>query len=120
MARFKRKAKRYSGFKRGAKRANSSSSGMKVTDVLIAGVIYGVARPMVAGLIPDLFKVGPVTSDNVIIGAAGFYGLKKGKGITKALGVMALGGEAAQVTAGLLNGGASSTGSGIYTTSDSY
>jgi hypothetical protein len=109
MARFRRIARGFRGFKRAARRANRTTGSLKVTDVLIAGVIYGVGRPMLANVLPNFFSMGPVDSDNVIIGAAGFYGMKKGKGITKALGIMALGGEAASVTSKLMGNTGSTT-----------
>ena len=98
---FKRSARRVGGFMR---RSNRTSGGMKVTDVLIAGAIYGLGRNIVANMIPNFFTFGPVDSDNVIVGLAGWYGLKKGKGMTKALGAIALGGEAGIITSRLTAG----------------
>jgi len=103
---FKRKARRaYRGFKRSrGRRSGGSSSGMSPMNVLLAGAIYGAARPMVSKFMPDLFSVGPVDSDNVLIGVAGYYGMKKGSGLMKALGTVALGSEAGIVTARLSQG----------------
>ena len=86
-------------------------------NVLLAGAIYGAARPFAAKMLPDMFSFGPVDSDNVLIGAAGFYGMKKGKGLMKALGAVALGSEAgivaARVTSGMANN-AGDAGSSAY------
>jgi len=110
MAKFKkayRKAKR--GFRKGYRAAGKPS--LKPMDVLLAGAIYGAARPFAAKMLPDLFSFGPVDSDNAIIGAAGFYGMKKGKGLVKALGAVALGSEAGIVTARITSNTAQNVGS---------
>jgi len=101
MAKF-RKAKRARsrGFMR-ARAKHSGSGAISPMNALLAGAIYGAARPLVAKYLPDLFSFGPVDSDNVLIGAAGFYGMKKGHGLMKALGAVALGSEAGIVTARL-------------------
>jgi hypothetical protein len=107
---FKRKAKRsFRGFAKKS-RSYAGHSGIKPIDILLAGAIYGAARPFVAKFMPDLFRFGPVDSDNVLIGAAGFYGMKKGKGLIKALGAVALGSEAGIITARLASGVASNVG----------
>jgi len=99
---FKRKAAKRSRSRGFSKRSHSkSSSGLTPMNVVLAGAIYGAARPFVAKFLPDLFSFGPVDSDNVIVGAAGFYGMKKGKGLLKALGAVALGSEAGIVAARL-------------------
>jgi len=98
---FFRRASR--GVSRGFKRASSSTAGLKPVDVIIAGALYGAARPLLANMLPNLFSFGPVDSDNAIIGAAGWYGMKQ-KGIWKALGTIALGTEAGIVTARLVTG----------------
>jgi len=96
MARFRRKAKRrsYSGFmKRGSSRRKSGSS-LSATDVLLAGAIYGVARPMIANMLPSFFQFGPVDSDNVILGGAGYMASKQGNKLIKSVGLIAMGTEA--------------------------
>jgi hypothetical protein len=100
---FKRKARRsYRSFSRGSRRrSGGGSSGLSPVNVLLAGAIYGAARPLAAKMLPDMFSFGVVDSDNVIIAAAGFYGMKKGKGLMKALGTVALGSEVGIVTARL-------------------
>lgn len=104
MARFRRKASRRSfGFKK-ARRSGRSSSGLTPMNVLLAGAVYGLARPYVANVLPNMFSVGPVDSDNVIIGAAGYYGMRKGNGLVKALGAVALGSEAGIIANRLTSG----------------
>ena len=77
-------------------------------NVLLAGAIVGAARPFVADMLPNMFSAGPVDSDNVIIGAASFYGMKKTSGLMKAISTVALAQEAAiitsRVTAGMSSG----------------
>jgi len=101
---FKKKAtRRKGGFsKRARARSGRSSSGLTPMNVMLAGAVYGAARPIAAKFLPDLFSIGPVDSDNVLIGAAGFYGMKKSSGFMKALGAVALGSEAGIVTARLV------------------
>lgn len=84
-----------------------------MTNVLLAGAIYGVGRPLLANALPNLFNVGPVDSDNALIGGAGWY-LSKKSGLMKAIGVVTMAGEAAQVTAKVTGG---MTGSGAQTVS---
>jgi hypothetical protein len=86
---FKKKARRsFRGFAKKS-RSYAGNSSIKPMDILIAGAIYGAARPFAAKLLPNMFTFGPVDSDNVLIGAAGFYGMKKGKGLIKARGAAA-------------------------------
>jgi len=75
----------------------------------MAGAIYGIARPMIANILPNFFNIGPVDSDNVVIGGAG-YMLAKKSGLMKAVGIVALAGETANVTQ-KLSGGMTSGGS---------
>lgn len=93
MAKFKRRAvRRYARPARRSRRA--SSSGLTPMNVLLAGAVYGASRPFVAKLLPDFFSFGPIDSDNVIIGGAGLYAMKKQTGFIKALGAVACGSEA--------------------------
>jgi len=115
---FKRKAARRS-YGRSMRRGSSrrGSSGLSPMNVMLAGAIYGAARPFAAKMLPDMFSAGPIDSDNVIIGAAGFYGMKKGSGLVKALGAVALGSEAGIVASRLTSGVAqdiSSAGTDAY------
>lgn len=100
-------------FKRFAKRARSrTASGYKaarkpslsVTDVLLAGAIYGVARPTISNMLPSFFKFGSIDSDNVILGGAGFMASKSSNKLIKSIGLIAMGTEAGIVTSGLLSG----------------
>jgi hypothetical protein len=116
MARFRKRAKRrnYGGFTRKS-RGRSTSSGISATDILLAGAIYGVARPRISALLPDLFNIGPVTSDNAIIGAAGYMASKQSNKLIKAVGLMAMGGEAGIITSNATQSiGTQSSGSYIY------
>lgn len=102
---FRKKAKaRRSSSRYSHKTSRHGSSGVSFTDLLIGGAIYGVARPYVANMLPDLFNFGPVDSDNAIIGAAGYYGMKHTKGVMKATSMMAVAGEAAIVASRLSQG----------------
>lgn len=95
---FRRKAKRSRS--RASTRSHSrskGSSGLSVMNVLLAGAVYGVARPYVANLIPD-YNLGPVSTDNAVIAGLGYLGSKK-TGFIKALGLVAMGSEAGIVAA---------------------
>lgn len=96
MARFRRKAKRrsYSGFMKRSSSRRKSSSSMSVTDVLLAGAIYGVARSMIVNMLPTFFSFGPVDSDNAILGTAGFFASKQSNKLIKSVGLIAMGTEA--------------------------
>ncbi len=98
---FKRKAsrKRSSNFKRARSRSSSSGS-ISPMNIMLAGAVYGFVRPIAAKMLPDLFNIGVVDSDNAIIGAAGYYGMKK-SGFVKALGMVALASETGIVVARL-------------------
>lgn len=109
MAKFRKKARSY-GFSRKRSSRRSTSSGLTPMNVMLAGAIYGAARPFAAKMLPDMFSAGPVDSDNVIIGAAGFYGMKKGSGLVKALGAVALGSEAGIVAARVTSSAAQNVG----------
>lgn len=109
---FRRKARR--SFGRGLKKyaRNKTGGSIKVTDVLLAGALYGVARPIVANALPTMFSFGPIDSDNVLIGAAGWYGMKQ-KGLLKALGIVALGSEVGFVAAKAASGMTPTSNSGV-------
>lgn len=95
---FKKRAKRSRS--RGSMKSRSrskGSSGLSVTNVLLAGAVYGVARPYVSNMIPD-YNIGPVSTDNLAIAGLGYLGSKK-SGFIKALGLVAMGGEAGIVAA---------------------
>lgn len=100
---FKKKA-RHSKIRGSFKSRSRSkgSSGLSVMNVLLAGAVYGVARPYVANFIPD-YELGPVSTDNLAIAGLGYLGSKK-SGFLKALGLVAMGGEAGIVTAKLVGG----------------
>lgn len=107
MARFRKKRSRrsYGFFKRKSRR--SGSSGISATDVMIAGAVYGFGRPIVANMVPPMFEFGPVDSDNAIIGAASFMGMKQRNKLIRAISTVALAGEIAQVVAKMTSGSTS-------------
>jgi len=112
---FRRKARRSrGGFRARAKSRGRSSGGVGFTDLLIGGAIYGFARPMAAQMLPDLFSFGPVDSDNVIIGGAGYMGLKSSNKIIKATSMVAIAGEAAIVSSRLSQGTCTSSSNGSW------
>jgi len=108
---FRRKAARRqrSYGKMKARSHHKSSGGVGLTDLLIGGAIYGLARPYVANMLPTLFSFGPVDSDNVIIGGAGYLGMKSSNKIIKATSMIAIAGETAIVTGKLMGGTQSGT-----------
>ena len=108
--RFGRKGRFYGG--RGRGRRGHSSAGIKATDILLGGALYGLARPYVANMLPTMFSFGPVDSDNVIIGGAGYLLSKNSNKIIKSMGLVAMGGEAGIITSQLA--------SGMKTTSSSF
>ena len=109
MARF-RKARR-SGFRAKAMSSyrKASKPSLSVMDVLLAGAVYGAVRPTVANMLPTFFKFGPVDSDNVILGGAGYMASKSKTKFVKALGLVAMGTEAGIVTSNLLTSQTSSS-----------
>ena len=90
----------FRGFRKGRR---GSTGSLNVQDVMLAGALYGVARPMVASALPTMFKVGPIDSDNVILAGLGWYLAKKTSGVTKAIGLIAIGTEAGFVTNQLIS-----------------
>ena len=114
MARFKKKMRksRRNYFGRSVSR-KGGSSGLSVTDVLIGGALYGALRPKAVQMLPDFFTFGPVNSDNVILGGAGYLLSKQSNKILKATGMMAMATEAGVVTANLTSG-LQQTSSGSY------
>ena len=101
---FKRKARRSRARGFSKKTYSRSKGGLSPMNVVLAGAIYGLARPIVSKMLPNMFEFGPVDSDNVAIGLAGWYGMKKGNGLIKALGAVALGSEAGIITARATSG----------------
>lgn len=89
---------------RSFKRSRGHSTGISLTNVLLAGALYGVARPLIANALPNMFSIGPVDSDNAILGVGGYFLSKKSSGLMKALGIFAMGTEAGIVTGKLISG----------------
>lgn len=98
------------GFK-SVKRYNRTSAGLKPTDLIIGGAIYGVGRRYLAQLLSPVSNaiqpyIGSV-SDNVILGLADYAGMEylgKKSRIVKAAFAVGLGTEAAQTTQELMSG----------------
>ena len=84
--------------RKGRNSFKSSNGSVSLMNVAGAGAIHGIARPMIANILPSFFSFGPVDSDNVIIGGAGYYAMKKGSGIIKILGMLTLANEVSYVT----------------------
>lgn len=82
----------------------STKPSLSVTDVLIAGALYGAVRPVVSSMLPSFFSFGPVDSDNVILGGAGYFASKQPNKLIKAVGLIAMGTEAGIVAANLVSG----------------
>lgn len=113
MARFRKKR----GFRRAMRsvgrsyrRSNRASIGMM--DIILAGAIYGVARPTVTNMLPTFFTFGPVDSDNVILGGAGYMASKSSSKLIKALGLVAMGTEAGIITSKVVSGQGNGSASG--------
>lgn len=98
----------YRKAKKSYRRASSGS--ISPMQVLLAGAVYGAARPFAAKILPDMFSFGPVDSDNVIIGGAAAYFMPKTKGFTKALCAVAAGSEAGIVAARVTSTAANNIG----------
>jgi len=97
-----------------SKRSRPKSSGSSVMNVLLAGAIYGAARPMVANMLPTFFAFGPVDSDNVILGSAGYFMSKNSNNLIKTIGLVSMATEASIVTSRLVSGAPmSSSGSSL-------
>lgn len=86
-------------------------------NVLLAGAVYGAARPFIAKFMPNFFQFGPVDSDNVILGGAGIWAMKKQGGFMKALGAVTAGSEAGIVASRLTS---TATGNSVGTNAYEY
>lgn len=106
MGKFKARVRRTYGRVRSAYRKTNKPS-IGVMDVLLAGAIYGAVRPTVANMLPTFFSFGPVDSDNVILGGAGYLASRQSNKLIKSIGLVAMGTEAGIVTSKLLTGNGS-------------
>ncbi len=97
MAKFRRKVRRAFAKTKSAYRASSRPS-ISAIDVMLAGAVYGGVRPTIANFTPDLFKFGPVDSDNVIFAGLGYWASRQKSKFIKALGLVAMGTEAGIMT----------------------
>lgn len=105
MARYK-KARRavrrvYSSVKSSYRRSRKPS--ISAMDVLVAGAVYGIARPTIANALPTMFAFGPVDSDNVILGAGGYMASKSKTKLFKTIGLIAMGTESGIVASKMLS-----------------
>jgi len=101
MARFRKRARRaFRSVARSYRRARAPS--LSPMDVVIAGAIYGAARPMIASKLPTMFNFNGVDSDNLILGVAGFFASKQKSKLLKSLGLIAMGTEAGIVSANVI------------------
>jgi hypothetical protein len=110
MAKYKHFRSRggFRGFKK-SRHHSGVSSGITPTNMALAGAVYGVGRPFVANLLPSMFNLGGVDSDNVLLGVGGWLLASKSKGLLKAIGLMALGTEVGYVTGKMIGGTPAST-----------
>lgn len=115
MAKF-RKARRVARRMFG-KRSRSHKSASSMSPLFVAGTsaAYGIARPYVANIIPDISALGNY-SDNVVIGGAAALAAWKGKGMIKKAGMIVLANESfiAASKASQNMGVGSTTGSNVY------
>lgn len=107
MARFRKRARRsYSRAVGGFRRAYRSARRPSVSpmNIVLAGALYGLARPMIASRLPTFFNVGGVAdSDNAILGVAGYFASKQSNKLIKTMGLMAMGTEAGIVASNVIN-----------------
>jgi len=121
MARFRRKARSRSSFKRyGKARRSRGKSGISPMGMILPAALYGAGRGALSNLIAPLTSKIPLGNytDEAVFGVAGYLMAKKGRGIIKQLGTSMLVVEAAsignQVAGGAL-GGSTSGASTSYT-----
>ena len=112
MARFKKRFKR--SYSRAVKAYKSSRKpSFSVLDVIIAGATYGALRPVLANVLPNFFTFGPVDSDNVLIGGAGYMASKSSTKLVKAVGLVTMAGEAGIIASRLTQGNTISSNTGF-------
>lgn len=117
MARFRKRARRSSGFFRARSRGRSSS-GINPTAVILGGIGYGFVRQKVSNAVAPLTSQIPVVGnmgDELVLGAAGYLAAKKGKGMIRTAGLAVLGAESYRVGEQLANGGLGGAATGGYT-----
>lgn len=112
MAKFRRKARRFGGFRRSRGRSGrSSGSGISWKELLVGMAGYAVVRPYISNIVPDVATLGNY-SDNVIIGGVGGVAAWKGSGMIKKAGIVIAASETligvSKLTSGMGNGTASS------------
>jgi hypothetical protein len=111
---FRRKARtvRRSGFARKAKARRSGKASVSPMKVILAGGLYGAGRSYLVNLaapITGMLGVAGGFADELVLGAAGYYLAKKGKGMLKNVGLAMLYTESfsagSQLIGGSMSGG---------------
>lgn len=111
--RFRKTVKRFGSRAVNSYRASRKPS-ISVMDVLLAGAIYGAVRPTVSNMMPTFFSFGPVDSDNVILGGAGYFASKSNNKLIKSIGLVAMGTEAGIITNSVVSGAVSTKSNGLF------
>lgn len=112
MARFKKRFKR--SYSRAVKAYKSSRKpSFSAMDIVIAGAAYGALRPMASNVLPNFFTFGPVDSDNVIIGGAGYLASKSSTKLIKTIGLVTMAGEAGIIASRLVSSNTNSANTGF-------
>lgn len=101
-------------FFKAKRRSSKGNSGDSIEKLAVGSAVYGVARPYVANLIPDIPQLQGY-SDNVLLGIAGYLGAKKGSGMFKTAGKVVLMNEVFITSSKLMSGTQQQNSSGyIY------
>ena len=114
MARFKKRSRRFGGFRSFGRKAYRHVSGYNPTAILIPAAIYGAARAPIKAALQPVTNMLPLGGygDELVMGILGFLAAKKGKGMVKNAGLAVLSVEAASAGQSLAGGiGLGSTGS---------
>lgn len=101
-----RRKKRRSVYRK-VKRRMRSSRQPRPEQVILPSIIYGAGRQTLVNLATPVTSMIPLGqyADEAILGVAGYYLAKKGKGILKQVGMSMLTVESASVGSGLIGGG---------------
>lgn len=114
MARFRRRSRSVRRFGMKAHR-RSGKSGVSPIKVILPAALYGAGRQYLVNLAQPLTSKIPLGAyaDEAVLGVAGYFLAKKGKGFLKNVGISMLTIEAASLGSGLVGGmGGGSSGSG--------
>jgi len=115
MARFKRKARR-SGFRFGKRRSSRRSSSGSPLKTILPAALYGAGRQYAVNLATPITSMLPLGNyaDEAVLGVAGYFMAKKGKGIIKDIGHSMLIVEAASVGSQLIGGAGKNNSGGAF------